>query len=44
MRKKRHRIEYGDFIGISEAELKQAYIDVKALLIKVKELQAKLNE
>lgn len=43
MRKKRNRIEYGDFMGISEAELKQAYIDAKALLIKVKELQAKLN-
>ena len=39
MRKKRNRIEYGDFVGISEAELKQAYIDAKAILVKVKELQ-----
>lgn len=44
MRKKRNKIEYGDFIGISEAELKQAYIDAKALLIKIKELQLILNE
>ena len=43
MRKKRNRIEYGDFIGISEAELKQAYIDAKTLLIKVKELHSKLK-
>lgn len=43
MRKKRNRIEYGDFIGISEAELKQAHIDAKALLIKVKELQLALK-
>ncbi len=43
MRKKRNRIEYGDFVGISEAELKQAYVDAKALLIKVKELQSALN-
>jgi uncharacterized protein (UPF0332 family) len=39
MRKKRNRIEYGDFIGISEAELSQAHMDAKALLIKVKELK-----
>lgn len=44
MRKKRNRIEYGDFMGVSESELKQAYIDAKALLIKVKELQLVLNE
>lgn len=43
MRKKRNRIEYGDFMGISEAELKQAYIDAKILLMKVKELQSVLN-
>lgn len=43
MRKKRNRIEYGDFIGISEAELKQAHTDAKTLLIKVKELQSALN-
>jgi len=43
MRKKRNRIEYGDFMGISEAELKQACIDAKALLIKVKELQSSLS-
>ncbi len=43
MRKKRNRIEYGDFIGISEAELKQAYIDARVLLIKVKELQSVLS-
>jgi len=43
MRKKRNRIEYGDFTGISETELKQAYIDARALLIKVKELQLALN-
>ncbi|HQQ38376.1 MAG TPA: hypothetical protein PK086_02345 [bacterium] len=43
MRKKRNRIEYGDFIGISEAELSQAYKDAKSLLIKVKELQTILN-
>lgn len=43
MRKKRNRIEYGDFIGISEAELKQAYLDAKALLAKVKELRSGLD-
>ncbi len=43
MRKKRNRIEYGDFIGISEAELKQAYVDARVLLIKVKELQSVLS-
>lgn len=43
MRKKRNRIEYGDFIGISEAELKQAYVDARVLLIKVKELQSALS-
>lgn len=43
MRKKRNRIEYGDFMGISEAELKQADIDAKALLIKAKELQSMLS-
>ena len=43
MRKKRNRIEYGDFMGISEAELKQAHLDAKALLTKVKELQSVLN-
>lgn len=43
MRKKRNRIEYGDFMGISEAELKQAYIDAKNLLMKIKELQSVLN-
>ena len=43
MRKKRNRIEYGDFIGISEAELGQAHTDAKTLLIKVKELQSILN-
>lgn len=43
MRKKRNRIEYGDFIGISEAELKQAYLDAKVLLVKVKELQLMLD-
>lgn len=43
MRKKRNRIEYGDFIGISEAELSQAYKDAKSLLTKVKELQTILN-
>ena len=43
MRKKRNWIEYGDFMGISEAELKQAHTDAKALLIKIKELQAKLD-
>ncbi len=44
MRKKRNRIEYGDFIGISEAELHQAHADAKTLLIKVKELKSILNE
>lgn len=44
MRKKRNRIEYGDFIGISETELKQAYLDAKVLLAKVKELKLKLSE
>jgi len=43
MRKKRNRIEYGDFIGISESELKQAYLDAKVLLIKVKEMQSGLG-
>lgn len=43
MRKKRNRIEYGDFIGISEAELKQAHTDAKVLLIKAKELQSALK-
>ena len=43
MRKKRNRIEYGDFMGISEAELEQAYTDAKTLLIKVKELRSKLS-
>jgi len=43
MRKKRNIIEYGDFIGISEAELKQAHRDAETLLIKVKELQSILN-
>lgn len=43
MRKKRNRIEYGDFMGISEAELKQAYTDAGTLLIKVKELQLALS-
>ena len=43
MRKKRNRIEYGDFIGISEAELKQAYLDAKVLLTKVKEMQSELD-
>jgi len=43
MRKKRNRIEYGDFMGISEVELKQAHTDAKALLVKVKELQSSLN-
>lgn len=43
MRKKRNRIEYGDFIGISEAELNQAHKDAKTLLAKVKELQTILN-
>ncbi|MCF7860356.1 hypothetical protein K9M09_01925 [Patescibacteria group bacterium] len=44
MRKKRNRIEYGDFMGISEAELKQAHTDAMFLLIKVKELKSELNE
>lgn len=44
MRKKRNRIEYGDFTGISEAELKQAYTDAKVLLIKVKELRSALKK
>lgn len=39
MRKKRNRIEYGDFMGISETELKQAYTDAGVLLRKVKELK-----
>jgi len=43
MRKKRNRIEYGDFIGISEAELSQAHIDARVLLTKVKELQSALE-
>jgi len=43
MRKKRNRIEYGDFIGISEAELKQAHADAKVLLKKIKELQSALK-
>lgn len=43
MRKKRNRIEYGDFIGISEVELSQAHADAKTLLIKVKELYSILN-
>jgi hypothetical protein len=43
MRKKRNRIEYGDFVGISEAELKQAHADAKVLLIKAKELQSALK-
>jgi len=43
MRKKRNRIEYGDFIGISEAELKQAHTDAKVLLMKAKELQSALK-
>ncbi|HBA36530.1 TPA: hypothetical protein DCZ15_01495 [Candidatus Falkowbacteria bacterium] len=43
MRKKRNRIEYGDFIGISEAELSQAHTDARVLLIKVKELHSILN-
>jgi uncharacterized protein (UPF0332 family) len=43
MRKKRNKIEYSNFIGISEAELKQAHRDAKTLLIKVKELQSILN-
>jgi uncharacterized protein (UPF0332 family) len=44
MRKKRNSIEYGNLVGISESELKQAYIDAKSLLIKVKELQLSLNQ
>lgn len=44
MRKKRNIIEYGDFTGISEAELKQAYTDAEVLLIKVKELQSALKK
>lgn len=43
MRKKRNRIEYGDFMGISETELKQAYVDARSLLIKVKDLQLALK-
>jgi uncharacterized protein (UPF0332 family) len=43
MRKKRNKIEYGDFMGISEAELKQAHTDAKALLLKLKELQSTLK-
>jgi uncharacterized protein (UPF0332 family) len=43
MRKKRNRIEYGDFIGISEAELRQAHADAKTLLAKVKEAQSALS-
>lgn len=43
MRKKRNRIECGDFMGISETELKQAYVDAKSLLIKVKDLQLILS-
>jgi|GEM_PF-1198917 len=43
MRKKRNRIEYGDFIGISETELKQAQADAKALLIKAREPQSILS-
>lgn len=44
MRKKRNRIEYGDFMGISVAELRQAYADANALLIKIKELKLLLNK
>ncbi len=44
MRKKRNKIEYGNFMGISELELKQAYMDAKILLKKVKELQISLNK
>jgi uncharacterized protein (UPF0332 family) len=43
MRKKRNRIEYGDFMGVSETELKQAHADAKILLIKTKELQSALK-
>jgi uncharacterized protein (UPF0332 family) len=43
MRKKRNRIEYGDFIGISEAELRQAHTDAKTLLTRVKEVQSTLS-
>ncbi len=43
MRKKRNRIEYGEFMGISESELKQSYLDAKILLSKVKELKLKLD-
>lgn len=44
MRKKRNQIEYGDFVGISEAELKQAYIDAGVLIAKIKELKFALNK
>ena len=43
MRKKRNRIEYGDFIGISETELRQAHADAKTLLARVREAHSKLN-
>lgn len=43
MRKKRNRIEYGDFIGISEVELRQAHADAKTLLARVKEAQSALS-
>jgi len=44
MRKKRNQIEYGDFMGVSEAELKQAYVDAGALIIKIKELKLALSK
>ncbi len=44
MRKKRNQIEYGNFMGISEAELKQAYLDAKTLLIKAKDLYLALGK
>lgn len=43
MRKKRNKIEYGDFMGISEAELKQAYIDAKHLLTIVKKMYTDIS-
>lgn len=43
MRNKRNKIEYGDFIGVSEAELKQANLDAAALLKKIDELLASLK-
>ena len=37
MRQKRNRFDYGDLIGISQAELKQAIDDTDVLLKKIDE-------